>query len=290
VLDVLRRRARDNPAGAAIIAPGRRELCNAALLVQVGHVRDCFRACGIGPRDVVALSMPNSPEMTLAYLASMASAVCAPLNPVLTPAEFDYYLAGLGTRAIIVPEGVSTAAEAAARLNVAAIELTPDPQGPAGAFTLHHAIAPDTVPDGESASGDIALLLYTSGTTSRAKLVPLSHANILASARNVATPLRLSAADRGLSVMPLFHSHGLLGSTWAAIATGGSLICPGAFAATEFFGWLRDFQPTWYTTVPTMHQAILARAGKLGHRAFRLRVAYHPVSLIIDAAFCHAGD
>ena len=196
---------------------------------------------GIEKQDVVALSMSNGPENTLAYLATMASAICAPLNPALTASEFDYYLGELGARAILLPEGPSAASDAAERLGVPVIRLVPDRDGPAGSFVLNKGTAADVSEEQEARPEDIALLLYTSGTTSRAKLVPPSHRNLRASARNVAAPLSLSPADRCLSVMPLFHSHGLLGSTWAAIASGGCLICPAGFSATDFFDWLR----TW---------------------------------------------
>ena len=275
VLDVIRWRADNDPSAPAILAPGRQTLRNSDLLREIFCFRQMLRGFGIEKQDVVALSMSNGPENTLAYLATMASAICAPLNPALTASEFDYYLGELGARAILLPEGPSAASDAAERLGVPVIRLVPDRDGPAGSFVLNNGTGADVSEEQEARPEDIALLLYTSGTTSRAKLVPLSHRNLRASARNVAAPLSLSPADRCLSVMPLFHSHGLLGSTWAAIASGGCLICPAGFSATDFFDWLRDLEPTWYTAVPTMHQAILARASALGIDRFdsSLRIA-----------------
>ena len=229
VLDVIRWRADNDPSAPAILAPGRQTLRNSDLLREILFFRSDVAGFGIEKQDVVALSMSNGPENTLAYLATMASAICAPLNPALTASEFNYYLGELGARAILLPEGPSAASDAAERLGVPVIRLVPDRDGPAGSFVLNKGTAADVSEEQEARPEDIALLLYTSGTTSRAKLVPPSHRNLRASARNVAAPLSLSPADRCLSVMPLFHSHGLLGSTWAAIASGGCLICPADF-------------------------------------------------------------
>ncbi len=91
--------------------------------------------------------------------------------------------------------------------------------------------------------------------------MPLTQANICASARNVSRTLALSGADRGLVIMPLFHIHGLIAGVLAPLSAGGSVFCSPGFNALKFFGWVSAARPTWYTAVPTMHQAILARAG-----------------------------
>jgi acyl-CoA synthetase (AMP-forming)/AMP-acid ligase II len=108
----------------------------------------------------------------------------------------------------------------------------------------------------------VALILHTSGTTSRPKIVPLLQSNLAASARNIGTSLNLTAQDRCLNVMPLFHIHGLIAAVSASLAAGGSVWCAPGFDALKFFGWMTEARPSWYTAVPTMHQAILARAGR----------------------------
>ncbi|WP_367114098.1 AMP-binding protein [Roseicyclus sp.] len=108
----------------------------------------------------------------------------------------------------------------------------------------------------------MALILHTSGTTSRPKIVPLLQSNIAASARHISASLALTPADRCMNVMPLFHIHGLIAAVSSSLAAGGSVWCAPGFDALKFFGWMEDARPTWYTAVPTMHQAILARAGR----------------------------
>src|SRR5262249_15274581 len=107
-----------------------------------------------------------------------------------------------------------------------------------------------------------ALLLHTSGTTCQPKLVPLTHRKLCLSAFAVRSVLRLSTEDRCLSVMPFFHIHGLVAGILASIAAGACVLCAPGFQATSFLSWLDVSRATWYTGVPTMHQAILARAYK----------------------------
>ena len=130
----------------------------------------------------------------------------------------------------------------------------------AGLFVLRGPKQPLQSLGGPAQVEDVALVLHTSGTTSRPKIVPLSHRNVITSAGNIRETLRLVSSDRCLNVMPLFHIHGLMAATLASLSSGASIVCTPGFYAPDFFGWLEQFEPTWYTAVPTMHQAILARA------------------------------
>jgi acyl-CoA synthetase (AMP-forming)/AMP-acid ligase II len=146
-----------------------------------------------------------------------------------------------------------------------------------------------------AAADDVGLVLHTSGTTGRPKMVPLTQRNLCSSALNIARSLALSPSDRCLSVMPLFHIHGLIGAALATIASGGSLACAGIFRPPAFFGWLDAFQPTWYTAAPSMHAAVLARASQLGdtsspHRLRFIRACSAPLPpLIITGLEDHFG-
>ena len=133
----------------------------------------------------------------------------------------------------------------------------------AGSFALAAAGATgEALAASDPTDDDVALILHTSGTTSRPKIVPLLQSNVAASAHNIAASLNLSSGDRCLNVMPLFHIHGLLAAVSASLSVGASIWCAPGFDALRFFGWMRDATPTWYTAVPTMHQAILSRAGR----------------------------
>ena len=146
------------------------------------------------------------------------------------------------------------------------LELVTDESSPAGLFEIAPAegmaLAPPASSGGLAGADDVALVLHTSGTTSRPKIVPLTHRNVCASARNIRKTLALTPADRCLNVMPLFHIHGLMAAILSTLGTGASVFCTPGFNALRFFSWLEEAKPTWYSAVPTMHQAILARAAR----------------------------
>ncbi|MFC2099380.1 AMP-binding protein [Candidatus Bipolaricaulota bacterium] len=118
--------------------------------------------------------------------------------------------------------------------------------------------------DEEPAGDDVALILYTSGTTARPKRVPLTHANLVKSAGNVSTGLALSSSDRCLNVMPLFHIHGLVAGLLAPLVSGGSVVCAPGYNGAQFLDWLEVHHPTWYTAVPTIHQSLLSEMDARG--------------------------
>lgn len=246
--------------GPALGAPGRPDLDYPGLAAQIAATAAQVAGLGIGPGEPVAIVLPNGPEMASAFLGVATAATAAPLNPAYTEDEFAFYMDDLKARALIVMAGVETPARAAAaRLGVRVVELTVAEGAPAGAFTLA-GVAP--APARLNGPDDVALVLHTSGTTSRPKIVPLTARNITASGANVASALRLTPADRCLNVMPLFHIHGLIAAVLSTVTAGGYICCTPGFNALKFFGWMEEARPTWYTAVPTMHQAILARAGR----------------------------
>ena len=207
--------------------------------------------------------LPNGPEMAAAFLGVATAATAAPLNPAYRPDEFEFYLADLEARAVVVQSGDdSPVRDVAARLGLPLIELEPRPDGPAGDFQLRSDLRATPARPGPAQPDDVALVLHTSGTTSRPKIVPLSHRNVCASARHIGDTLALGRDDRCLNVMPLFHIHGLIAAVLTSVAAGGSVVCAPGFNALRFFGWLAAVEPSWYTAVPTMHQAILTRAAR----------------------------
>jgi acyl-CoA synthetase (AMP-forming)/AMP-acid ligase II len=251
----------------ALSTPGGSPLSYGQLRAVIGETVAALNGHGIGRNDRVAIVLDNGPHMASAFLAVAAGATAAPLNPGYRADEFEFYLTDLRAVLLIVETGkTSPAIDVATRLGIPVARLAPDAGRGAGAFTLEF-------PPGSSATGthqadqpgaagpdDIALVLHTSGTTSRPKIVPLCQRNICASAYNVRTTLALTSGDRALNIMPLFHIHGLIAGVMAPLSVGGEVCCTPGFNALKFFGWMSDARPTWYTAVPTMHQAILMRA------------------------------
>lgn len=253
-------------AGAdAIRAPEQQALSHGGLRQASGAIVAALRARGIGRAVRVALLLPNGPEMAVAFLGTASAAVAAPLNPAYKREELDFYLGDLGAKAVIVmADEAGPIVAAAATRGTTLIRLRPQAGGRAGLFALDGPplAAGALPPEDQPAASDVALVLHTSGTTSRPKQVPLTHANLAASARAIAATLQLTRADAGLNVMPLFHIHGLIASLLAPLSAGGAVICTKGFNALKFMGLLGSELATWYSAVPTMHQAILERAQR----------------------------
>ena len=248
----------------AISAPGRPALDYGGLRALVQRTLAQLNALGIGRNDRLAIVLANGPEMATCFISAACGVTTAPLNPAYRSEEFEFYLADLQAKALVVEhDSTSPAIEVAKRLGVRILDLVPGAQ--AGDFTLRARDAAAGTPaalGGTAQPEDISMVLHTSGTTSRPKIVPLSQRNLCASATHIAHTLRFTAADRGLNIMPLFHIHGLIAGVLAPLAAGSQVFCTPGFNALKFFGWMDEARPTWYTAVPTMHQAILTRAAK----------------------------
>ena len=201
--------ARQSPEAIAIAAPGRLPLTYRQLQLQIKYTARYLNSIGIGRNDPVAVVLPNGPEMAAAFVAIAAAATSAPLNPAYRTDEFDFYLSDLRARALLVQTGLGAEARDVARArNIPIIELSPALEAEAGSYSLSSNSRGRQKNDGPAESDDRAMVLHTSGTTSRPKLVPLTQINLWASARNIATTLQLDRNDRCLNVMPLFHVHG----------------------------------------------------------------------------------
>jgi acyl-CoA synthetase (AMP-forming)/AMP-acid ligase II len=252
---------RADPANIAIAAPERPPMIYAELAALVEKTLRSLNGAGLGRTDKVAIVLPNGPLMATAFLAVASACIAAPLNPAFREDEFKFYMDDLKIKALIVEsDSVSPAIAAAASLGISIIDL--EPHQLAGDFSLRPLTRGEAVNGGFLGSDETSLVLHTSGTTSRPKIVPLTQGNLTASAGNIARTLRLISADRCLNIMPLFHIHGLVAAVLATLSGGGSVFCTPGFNALKFFGWLEEAKPTWYTAVPTMHQAILSRAER----------------------------
>ena len=255
-------------AAPAIAAPGGRALSFAALAALAERTVAALNAAGIGRGDRVAIALPEGPGMAAAFAAIAAGAAAAPLNPAWREGECRRHLEHLGARLLVAaPEEGGPAAAAARGLGLG---LAVAGEGGSALEVVHPPPAGPAPRRGFAAAGDVALVLHTSGTTARPKAVPLTQANLVASARHIAASLALTPEDRCLNLMPLFHIHGLAAALLASLAAGASVHCPPGFNALRAFAWMEAASPSWLTAVPTMHQALLARAPRNRERLAKL--------------------
>jgi acyl-CoA synthetase (AMP-forming)/AMP-acid ligase II/thioesterase domain-containing protein/acyl carrier protein len=273
-LDLLTAAANAVPNGSAIMAPARQVLTYGRFLRHVQDMAKILRAAGVGPSDRVALVIPQGPELAVAFATVIASAVCAPMNATYRAREVEFFLTDLGVRALIAPRDIDSEAVGVAQgLGLTVLDLVPE-EDAAGLFTLSTASEGEVSAPASVTADGTGLVLHTSGTTARPKIVPITQRSLCASARNIGRSLALGPEDRLLNVMPLFHIHGLM-TLLASIGAGASVVCPSAFHVAEFFPWMDEFHPTWYTAVPTIHRAILGQAA-----ANREVIARHPLRFI----------
>jgi acyl-CoA synthetase (AMP-forming)/AMP-acid ligase II len=256
---LLEHQAQHIPDSSAILAPGCAPLPYGRLYQHVEKLGRALRGMGIGRRDRIVVVLPNGPELAVAILTVSASAVCAPLNPAFGIDELVGYLTDLHPRALITQAGIESPARRAALFRgIPVIELLMASEAGAGLFSISGEEGRARSEEPVSAS-DTAVLLPTSGTTSRPKIVQQSHASICISAHAHSAALALKETDRCLNILPLFHGHGLHATLLASLAAGASVVCTPGFDVNRFSGWLTTFRPTWYSAVPTIHQAILTQ-------------------------------
>jgi acyl-CoA synthetase (AMP-forming)/AMP-acid ligase II/acyl carrier protein len=244
----------------AVQSPQQSALTYKALYQQVEKTSSVLRQAGLGCDDRIAVVLANGADMAVTVLAVCSVGACAPLNPAYQPRELKFYFEDLGVKAIIVAKDDPTAAsKVAEEMGLIIFEVISNADT-SGVFTLSTTSSSDHVDKEVPTFSHTALLLHTSGTTSRPKLVPLTQHNLLTSAMNIATTLKLTPEDCCLNMMPLFHIHGLVAALLATLISGGSIICTAGYRESEFFDWLIALQPSWYSAVPTIHQSILENA------------------------------
>src|SRR6202034_507255 len=225
-------------------------------------------SAGIRRGDAVAIALPNGLPAIVSFLAASIAGTAAPLNPAYPYEEFHFFLGDTNARILLCPPvGAEFARSAAADRKIPVFSVEMSVHG----IVQLEAPAAVSLAATEPGADDIALVLHTSGSTGRPKRVPLRHFNLAVSSANIANTYALTEEDVALCIMPLFHIHGLIGSTMATLLTGGTVVVPTKFNALSFWRTVRENRVTWYSGVPTMHQLLLARAQHKPAEADTLR-------------------
>ena len=214
---------------------------------------------GLSNKDRAAIVLPNGPYMASSFLAISSYMSAAPLNPSYKSEEYEFYLKDLNPKIVLVEKNSENpVVDVAKKLKIELCEINPEKDGPSGIFNIYEKESEYSLPD----ENDEALVLHTSGTTSRPKIVPLTNKNIFSSAENISKSLNLSENDHCLNIMPLFHIHGLIAILASSMKAGASVCASNGFNAIKFLDMAKSEKITWYSGVPTMHQAILLRARR----------------------------
>ena len=254
LVEVLENGAADHPA---LVSPDGPTITYDSLRKQIARLMGQLKSFGIRREDRVAIVLPNGLEVIASFLAVTGVATAAPLNAAYKPDEFEFYLDDTNAKAVITGPDAGQEVMDAAPKGAIHIVVSMDDDGEIN-FTGPSGATPST--DSDLGADDVALVLHTSGTTSRPKRVPLTHKNLTTSLKNVAATYSLNENDVSLCIMPLFHVHGLVASTLSTFYSGGTVVVPPRFNPMNFWPVVKDHGVTWYSAVPSMHQALLTRA------------------------------
>ena len=224
---------------------------------------------GLSNKDRAAIVLPNGPYMASSFLAISSYMSAAPLNPSYKSEEYEFYLKDLNPKIVLVEKNSDNpVVDVAKKLKIELCEINPEKDGPSGIFNIYENETEYSLPD----ENDESLVLHTSGTTSRPKIVPLTNKNIFSSAENISKSLNLSESDHCLNIMPLFHIHGLIAILASSMRAGASVCASNGFNAIKFLDLAKSEKINWYSGVPTMHQTILLRARRNSEIAKELKL------------------
>ncbi|KAF7894887.1 hypothetical protein EAF00_006701 [Botryotinia globosa] len=254
-----------NTTTAIIVPAGKQPLTITykQLTAEISSFQKKLAKLGVTPQAAVSIALPNTYEFIIAFLAaSWQRGIAAPLNSAYKQEEFEFYIDDLSSAVALVPKDSfqkdGPAVRAARKYNAAIAEC----------YWNGSEVVLDVKDEGklkgkgnqkveQAQPDDVALVLHTSGTTGRPKAVPLTHRNLTTTMKNIQATYELTPADRTMLVMPLFHVHGLLAGFLAPLMSGGSVIVPPKFSASEFWTDFITHKANWYTAVPTIHQILL---------------------------------
>jgi oxalate---CoA ligase len=269
----------------AIVDRAGRPMSYAQTYASVQRLSEALAAVGLGERDRIATLQPRGPAGLIAFLSASTVGCCCPMNPSMRAEEYEAYYRMLKISAVLDGTSSAIAAETAARLGLPLISFTDRNDEISVSVSRPRTINREEteLPPGT------ALLMQTSGTTAKPKIIPLTHQNVLSAALGIVDWFELTPDDVCLNPMPLHHMHGLVTASTASLLAGSSVCCLEAFKAPSFHEALGTLQPTWFTGSPTMHLALKNfydrgpdRVPTTRLRFFRSSSAPLPASIIAD--------
>lgn len=265
LVDLLDQQVRDRPGALALVVTADRTTVSyGALATVVDDLAARLRGMGLRRADPVGLVCPNDAEFVVGLLgAARAGLVVAPIDPALPETQMSARIEELGAQAILTSPLAVGPRSAVARVPAWTLRVDVSRAGTATA-TLDTAARAVRQSRDHGISDQDAIILFTAGTTDRAKMVPLTHANVAASVQGICAGYELGPGDATVAVMPFFHGHGLFTALLATLASGGSVLLPerGRFSAHTFWDDVRHAAATWITAVPTMYEILLNRAAR----------------------------
>ena len=225
---------------APAVVDAERALTGEGFAAEVARVAGGLAGLGVGRGDVVATMLPNRSELVVVLFAAWRlGAALTPVNPALTAGEAGYQIRDAGAGVVVVDQAAADKLEGQEGVRTLGLDELSELSGEA--------------PVADLSLDDTALLIYTSGTTGKPKGVILDHANVKAMVEMVVDHFRLTADDRALVVLPLFHANAITVSVLSVLAVGGSTVILEKFSKNRFWDQVERYRPTYFSLVPAMY-------------------------------------
>ena len=214
---------------------------------------------GIERGSSIAIAAPNSPASCLMFMAIVSSGfVAVPLNLVAGSTILAYTIEHSEAKFIFVADDCKDLIDSAVAQQNSSVKLIKlDPVRGPDLAALPSEVKKFQLEGIDSKPTDIALLMYTSGTTGKPKGVMLSHANLLAAGRFISTGHEIDRNDSGLCVLPIYHINGMCVTVMGTIVSASTLVIPHKFSVNSFWKIIDKFKCSWFSAVPTQFSYIL---------------------------------
>jgi oxalate---CoA ligase len=272
IAEAIAQHAMRNPNWPAIVGTQFAPFSFRELDLWITQIREQLRAAGIGPHSRIGVILPPGPESAILGIAIASHAISVPLNSNRPESEIEEELARVCLDALVLPSWVESSAFAIAQRSSFGLLEASRAAGSLSSVTLRQTReTPElTQRPVDPALDSIALIFTTSGTTGTAKLVPVTHENLLVTADKMRQWFALRSDDRTAFVLPGYYGAAIKISLLAPLLLGGSVALPTARHMQDLAEWIPDLCPTWLWGNPTFFQAVLdklrSRAGmKLTH-------------------------
>lgn len=265
VADLIFQKSSSRLNEVCLLEPGQHAYTFGELKDQVNSLNVSLSELACGNR--IAVGLPEGVGAAIAILAVTIKRTAAPFNISLSKSELETSMDALRPDSVLVLKDYDGPLRDIARSkNINLLEINFDKTDSVDKITIRSEFSANPIGLGvgntNSKSNDQLpiLALLTSGTSAIPKVVPISQQNLFASCNNICVALKLSDSDRRLNIMPFYHVQGIVGGLFSPLFSGGSVVCTSSFDPNLFFGWMEEFQATWFSAVPTMFMSLLKKA------------------------------
>ncbi|WP_285889349.1 o-succinylbenzoate--CoA ligase [Neobacillus niacini] len=247
---------------------------------ELDHEVDCvaagLSAAGIRKGDKVALLLGNCPEFVTAYYGILrAGGVVVPINPTFTSGEISYILSNSHTKAVITDASLeSTISQLKEQLEHLKIVIYTESIKSELSWEIVFQEANDIFVSPSIQEDDLAVILYTSGTTGKPKGAMLSHRNMVSNVASLSRLTELTEEDRIITVLPMFHVFSLSVCINMPIACGGTIVIVPKFSPAEVINTIRREKASLFAGVPTMFSFMLQVPGATAEDFSSIRACF----------------